>query len=160
MGQYTLANAALFTTVEGEATGINVVTAIAFDDTVCSSAGSGSGSGSNGGNGSGNSNPASPVRPNPPTGGSGGNSDFPESSDISLLTGGTTGSISTVVVGSVGATSVALFAFFAVVFGLNNTKKDPEVPIDALLDTTESSHLTADNPIFQAMPDANTNVLA
>merc|ERR1712000_453754 len=133
VAQYTLANAALFTTVEGEATGINVITAIAFDDTVCSSAGSGSGSGSNGGNGSGNGNGngngnnqggnngndggnSNPASPNPPTGGSGGNSDFPGSSDISLLTGGTTGSISTVVVGSVGATSVALFAFFAVVF--------------------------------------------
>ena len=57
------------------------------------------------------------------------------------------GTYSTLTVAGVGSAVVACFAFFAVVFGLNNTKKDTEVPIDALLESEEGVFLAENNPL-------------
>merc|ERR1712107_236631 len=102
--------------------------------------------------------------PPPPRGGTTGvannaNPTYPGDDTNYVLTGGMA-SVSTAVVGSVGAGSVAIFAIFAVVFSLNNTKKDPAVPLSAVLEETEAANLAADNPIFQAQAEGISNVLA
>merc|ERR1712110_1280659 len=90
----------------------------------------------------------------PPQGGTSGGATNPKPTypgdDTNYVFTGGMASVSTAVVGSVGAGSVAIFAIFAVVFSLNNTKKDPAVPLSAVLEETEAANLAADNPIFQA----------
>merc|ERR1712230_329440 len=83
--------------------------------------------------------------PPPPRGGTTGvannpNPTYPGDDTNYVLTGGMA-SVSTAVVGSVGAGSVAIFA---IVFSLNNTKKDPAVPLSAVLEESEATSLAAD----------------
>merc|ERR1711982_295941 len=106
-----------------------LITAVTFDDTVCVSS----------------------------TGSAGSDSAFPGDDTNYVLTG-TTGEISTAVVGAL-AGSVALFAIFAVIFGMNTVKEDPQVPLDALLVENEASSIASDNPIFQATAGASTNIV-
>lgn len=159
-----------------------LITAVTFDDTVCVSSTGGTGIGSNGGDGNqggdgggdgGNNNDGGSnnggdvnlpeVNPPPPgtttnTGSAGSDSAFPGDDTNYVLTG-TTGEISTAVVGALGAGSVALFAIFAVIFGMNTVKEDPQVPLDALLVENEASSIASDNPIFQATAGASTNIV-
>jgi len=67
---------------------------------------------------------------------------------------------STLAVGGGGAAVVGFFAIFAVVVGVNNTKKEPEVPISALLQETGASTAAFENPTFTPMAGPNHNILA
>ena len=151
------------------------VQAIAFDDTICTVAVGGPNSnggsvtdsgGSNGGvshNGGGEVPP--PVTQPPPPevvhyqGGSIPGAHNPGTTDNGVLTGGT-GSVATAVVSVVGSSAVAAFAIFAVVLGINNTKKDPPANLTAALVDTEVASIASDNPLFQGMSEAGTNILA
>merc|ERR1712213_218968 len=129
--QYTMSAAPFFALpaiVDSDASEFSLVTAAAFDETICLAA----------------VPPATPVTPPtndgttgtssgnmppPPRGGTTGVANnakptYPGDDPNYVLTGGMA-SVSTAVVGSVGAGSVAIFAIFAVVFSSNNTKKDP-----------------------------------
>merc|ERR1712039_1083420 len=126
--------------VDSDASEFSLVTAAAFDETICLAAVPPPTTGTTG-----VANNAKPT--------------YPGDDTNYVLTGGMA-SVSTAVVGSVGAGSVAIFAIFAVVFSLNNTKKDPAVPLSAVLEETEAANLAADNPIFQAQAEGISNVLA
>merc|ERR1712232_217888 len=65
-------------------------------------------------------------------------------------------STTVVAVGGVGL--VITFAFFAAVLGFNNSKEQPEVPLEALLEETEANMAAYDNPINIQGPDAFLNV--
>jgi len=65
---------------------------------------------------------------------------------------------STLILGGVGASVVACFAFFAVILGFNNTKKEAEVPLDALLVGEESATSANDNPLFDHVAGAHMNL--
>merc|ERR1712232_1068119 len=65
-------------------------------------------------------------------------------------------STTVVAVGGVGL--VITFAFFAAVLGFNNSKQQPEVPLEALLEETEANMAASDNPINIQGPDAFLNV--
>jgi len=151
------------------------VQAVAFDDTICLSAVGGPDSnggnvtntggvpGSTSHNGGGGSPP--PVGSPPPDqvihyqGGSSPGAHTPGTTDNGVLTGGT-GSVATAVVSIIGSSAVAAFAVFAVVLGLNNTKKDPPQNLTAALVSTDASAIASDNPLFQGLNEAGTNVLA
>merc|ERR1712032_1240735 len=143
--------------VDSDASEFSLVTAAAFDETICLAAVPPPTTGTTGvppGTSSGN-------MPPPPRGGTTGVANnakptYPGDDTNYVLTGGMA-SVSTAVVGSVGAGSVAIFAIFAVVFSLNNTKKDPAVPLSAVLEETEAANLAADNPIFQAQAEGISN---
>lgn len=151
------------------------VIAVAFDDTIClvAAGGPNSGGGNSTGGGStpggvshngGGSAPPPVVQPPPPEvvhyqGGSIPGSHTPGTTDNGVLTGGT-GSVATAVVSVVGSSAVAAFAIFAVVLGLNNTKKDPPPNLTAALVGTEAASVASDNPLFQGMNEAGTNILA
>merc|ERR1712173_136987 len=154
--QYTMSAAPFFALpaiVDSDASEFSLVTAAAFDETICLAAVPPPTTGTTSGN-----------MPPPPRGGTTGVANnakptYPGDDTNYVLTGGMA-SVSTAVVGSVGAGSVAIFAIFAVVFSLNNTKKDPAVPLSAVLEETEAANLAADNPIFQAQAEGISNVLA
>jgi len=149
------------------------IQAFAFDDTICTTAvggplsnggnvtntGGTTGSGGNTGGGS------SPPPVNPPgsvishQGGSVPANHVPGTTDNNVLTGGT-GAIATGVVSAIGTTAVAAFAIFAVVLGLNNTKKDPPANLTAALVQTDVAAIASDNPLFTGMNEAGTNILA
>merc|ERR1712032_795754 len=156
----------------GDASEFSLVTAAAFDETICLAAAPPT----TGTTGVPPDTPVSPPTndgttgtssgnmPPPPRGGTTGVANnakptYPGDDTNYVLTGGMA-SVSTAVVGSVVAGSVAIFAIFAVVFSLNNTKKDPAVPLSAVLEETEAANLAADNPIFQAQAEGIRNVLA
>merc|ERR1712213_11183 len=157
--QYTMSAAPFFALpaiVDSDASEFSLVTAAAFDETICLAAVPPPTTGTTG------VPPDTPVPP--PRGGTTGvannaNPTYPGDDTNYVLTGGMA-SVSTAVVGSVGAGSVAIFAIFAVVFSLNNSKKDPAVPLSAVLEETEAANLAADNPIFQAQAEGISNVLA
>jgi len=150
------------------------VLAVAFDDTICLTAAGGpnsngghipgrhTGGGSNNGGGSAPNPPATGPPPQSVThvqGGSAPGSHAAGTTDNGVLTGGT-GSVATAVVSVIGSSAVAAFAVFAVVLGLNNTKNDPPANLSAALISTEANVVASDNPIFQGLNDAGTNVLA
>jgi hypothetical protein len=171
----TLDKTAFFDPRDGNPEIVIEVTAIAFDDTICLTAAGApnSGGGSNtGGGGSpggvshngGGGAPPPPFAPPPDQvthyqGGSIPGAHSPGTTDNNVLTGGT-GSIATAVVSVVGSSAVALFAIFAVVLGLNNTKKDPPANLQAALVSNEANAIASDNPLFQGLNDAGTNILA
>merc|ERR1712000_597250 len=70
------------------------------------------------------------------------------------------GTWATLVIGGVGAGVVGFFAIFGAVIGLNNTKKDPEVPLAAVLEETESGASAFINPPFVDNPDAFVSAVA
>jgi hypothetical protein len=70
------------------------------------------------------------------------------------------GTSSTFVVGGIGAGVVGFFAFFGAVVGLNNTKKDADVPLSAVLEDPEAATSAFINPTFQGANEANINVAA
>jgi len=67
---------------------------------------------------------------------------------------------STLIVGGVGASVVGFFAFFAVVLGFNNTKKENEVPLEALLVNEEACASAAENPLFECINEAKSTPFA
>merc|ERR1712173_293284 len=171
--QYTMSAAPFFALpaiVDSDASEFSLVTAAAFDETICLAAVPPPTTGTTGvppdtpvppPTNDGTTGTSSGNMPPPPRGGTTGvannaNPTYPGDDTNYVLTGGMA-SVSTAVVGSVGAGSVAIFA---VVFSLNNTKKDPAVPLSAVLEETEAANLAADNPIFQAQAEGISNVLA
>jgi len=174
--QYTMSAAPFFALpaiVDSDASEFSLVTAAAFDETICLAAVPPPTTGTTGvppdtpvppPTNDGTTGTSSGNMPPPPRGGTTGVANnakptYPGDDTNYVLTGGMA-SVSTAVVGSVGAGSVAIFAIFAVVFSLNNTKKDPAVPLSAVLEETEAANLAADNPIFQAQAEGISNVLA
>jgi len=96
-----------------------------------------------------------PVFVDPEDGDSGASAIFPGTNDNTAVES----PISTAVLGLAGAGVVGFFAFFAVVIGLNNTKKNPEPPAIASLVEAEMDHAAQENPVFIAQTDASLNVL-
>lgn len=89
-------------------------------------------------------------------GSSSGGARFPGSNDNYVVES----PYSTVILGGIGASAVGFFAFFAVVLGFNNTKKDPETPLSVVLEDTEAGTSAYVNPTFQGANDAQINIVA
>merc|ERR1712110_320623 len=166
--QYSLSAAPLFAlpaVVDSDASEFSLITAAAFDETICLAVvPPTSTTGTPPATNEGTTGTSTGNTPPPPQGGTSGGATNPKPTypgdDTNYVFTGGMASVSTAVVGSVGAGSVAIFAIFAVVFSLNNTKKDPAVPLSAVLEETEAANLAADNPIFQAQVEGISNVLA
>merc|ERR1711934_401735 len=60
--------------------------------------------------------------------------------------------------GGSGAGVVGFFAIFGAVIGLNNTKKEADVPLAAILEETESGASAFINPTFLDQADAAMNI--
>merc|ERR1712137_99833 len=75
-----------------------------------------------------------------------------------LVFTGESGTISTVVIGGIGAATVGAFAIFAVVIGLNNTKEDKAVPLGAVLQESEMQMAAQDNPLLNVGENMFINV--
>lgn len=87
------------------------------------------------------------------TGGSGGETVQNDAADV-IVSDSTTG-----VVSAVGAASVGMIFLAGLVIGINNTKKDPVTPLDAVLQETEGANLVHDNPLMVETV-ANESVLS
>jgi len=91
---------------------------------------------------------------NPPTtngnngGGNAPDSNFPGTTQNPVLTG-TYGTVGSLVLGGVGASSVLMLGLLAAAFGLNSTKEDPAQNLTAVLAENEMSTIGAINPIFE-----------
>jgi len=104
-------------------------------------------------------NPPQPVPP-PPQGGTpvNGHSDnshtIHKSDNEPLYNNYATGFI-----GLGSASAVGFFAIFAVVIGINNTKKNPPQPDLSVLVGEEANAVAHDNPVFEQIIGASENVL-
>jgi len=97
-----------------------------------------------------------PPAPQPPTqGGTGGAGGSPENDNTVVES-----AYSTLVLGGAGASVVGCFALFAVVVGMNNTKKEPVQPAIAVLVEDEMMNAAAENPTYFAPSGANENILS
>merc|ERR1711974_578342 len=68
------------------------------------------------------------------------------------------GKASSFTIAGIGAGTVLVFALFGAAVGFNNTKKEPEVPIEALLADNEGNTSAFTSPIFGGQDDAMLNV--
>merc|ERR1712130_87334 len=92
-----------------------------------------------------------PEVPVPQTGGGGGSGGSPQNDNTIVES-----AYSSLAMGGAGATVVGCFALFAVVVGMNNTKKDPAQPAIAVLVEDEMMNAAADNPVYHDPSGPNT----
>jgi len=95
-----------------------------------------------------------PEVPVPQTGGGGGSGGSPQNDNTIVES-----AYSSLAMGGAGAAVVGCFALFAVVVGMNNTKKDPAQPAIAVLVEDEMMNAAADNPVYHDPSGPNMNVL-
>jgi len=92
-------------------------------------------------------------------GASGANGGYAGGQNSNLPLVGTSGYISTAVVGSIAGVAVLFAAIFGAVIGMSTSKEDKAIPLNTVLDTVDVSSAAVNNPTFMAPGNVFNNAL-
>lgn len=99
------------------------------------------------------------AQPGGNLGGASGGGGVSSGQDTNLPLTGTSGYISTAVVGSIAGVAVLFAAIFGAVIGLNTSKEDKAIPLASALDTVDVSSVAVNNPTFQPVHNVMSSAL-